>query len=605
MDPLLIIAVGACAFTTSPAVARRHARPTSRTHSYLRDLFEEDLNLLFDSKCALCRWEVESLTSLGAAGKIRFSDVEDPEYEKSAPGNGGITYAEAMSSIRAVRSDGEVLRGLDAFVACYEAVGVPILGAVAKLPILGALIRFGYDAFATIRTDLTRGRRLSDLVGERERLDSRGRLSKSALPRLSPPEAGVASLRITCGDSFAERLAWLCSLQGRIDNDGGGSVPAPLLRVQEIRPADAPRYARVAGCGLSLILSADEPCVPLLLVLPPASAWPEDIGMIVGPPGCTVQVLPEDPGVGQPRELRLPLTDLPTARPTLTVSQSTSGEWGVGRAGMLYRDLLPDRAGGALIVSHIRIETGGIVPDYVHYHRVQFQMIYVLRGFVEVVYEGQGEPFLLREGDFVTQPPTIRHRVLRCSDGLEVLEVGAPAEHATLADHEWLLPDEPLDAETLFGGQRFVRHVCAEREATSRPSSVANDEDGIVWRETEVAQATDGLASVRLGRIGSDADGADALEDGSTPRADMPLPHDNHNGISTLTFVLDGHCKLQTESGNGSLPYALSKHDCAFVPSGQSQRLVDPSPDLKLLQVGLDLLMSSTELGQHGEGATI
>ena len=34
---------------------------------------------------------------------------------------------------------------------------------------------------------------------------------------------------------------------------------------------------------------------------------------------------------------------------------------------------------------------------------------------------------MLRAGDFVTQPPTIRHRVLECSDGLEVLEVGSPA----------------------------------------------------------------------------------------------------------------------------------------------------------------------------------
>ena len=50
---------------------------------------------------------------------------------------------------------------------------------------------------------------------------------------------------------------------------------------------------------------------------------------------------------------------------------------------------------------------------------MRFQLIVVMSGWVELVYEGQGAPFVLRAGQAVTQPPTIRHRVLRCSDGLE------------------------------------------------------------------------------------------------------------------------------------------------------------------------------------------
>ena len=56
------------------------------------------------------------------------------------------------------------------------------------------------------------------------------------------------------------------------------------------------------------------------------------------------------------------------------------------------------------------------------------------------------------------QPPTIRHRVLECGDGLEVLELGSPAEHATLADHAHALPDAEAAGQT-YGGQRFVRFV--------------------------------------------------------------------------------------------------------------------------------------------------
>ena len=50
-----------------------------------------------------------------------------------------------------------------------------------------------------------------------------------------------------------------------------------------------------------------------------------------------------------------------------------------------------------------------------------------------VAYENQGPPFLLRPGDMVIQPPEIRHRVLESSDGLEVVEIGCPADHVTIA----------------------------------------------------------------------------------------------------------------------------------------------------------------------------
>ena len=55
--------------------------------------------------------------------------------------------------------------------------------------------------------------------------------------------------------------------------------------------------------------------------------------------------------------------------------------------------------------------------------QVRFQMIFCVAGWVRVVYEQQGDPFVLHPGDMVIQPPTIRHRVLASSDGLEVVEL--------------------------------------------------------------------------------------------------------------------------------------------------------------------------------------
>ena len=122
---------------------------------------------------------------------------------------------------------------------------------------------------------------------------------------------------------------------------------------------------------------------------------------------------------------------------------------------MLYRDLIPSRLGGRYIASHITIPEGGPVADWVHFHRIAFQMIYVRRGWVRVVYEDQGEPFVMEAGDLVLQPPEIRHRVLESSPGLEVVEITCPALHETFADHDMSLPNGRVDRHRHFGGQQL------------------------------------------------------------------------------------------------------------------------------------------------------
>jgi quercetin dioxygenase-like cupin family protein len=187
--------------------------------------------------------------------------------------------------------------------------------------------------------------------------------------------------------------------------------------------------------------------------------------------------------------------------PALVVSRA-DGAWCRGRAGMLYRDLIPGRHGGRFVASHIRIVDAGPVPDYVHFHDVRFQMIYCVRGWVRVVYEGQGEPFVLEPGDCVVQPAQIRHRVLECSPGLEVVELTTPAAHATYADHGHALPDA-------HRGTPIARTLAAIEPATGgvsracvldRAADLAHDADlrfGFVLRgsATLVSDATYELAT--------------------------------------------------------------------------------------------------------------
>ena len=223
------------------------------------------------------------------------------------------------------------------------------------------------------------------------------------------------------------------------------------FRVAAVFPADDPSVAVIAGHGLRIRLErggAGPAGVLRLLCDDPAAVCGGALELRA-PNGTRVELAPWDP----------PLV-LPPLKPSFVFTGQGSS-WGTGRAGMLYRDLVPDRQGGRVIASHIRIPGGGPVPDYVHFHRVRFQMIYCYKGWVRVVYEDQGPPFVMQAGDCVLQPPRIRHRVLESAPGLEVIEISSPAEHETLADLEMELPTSPVRPDRDFGGQRFVRHEAA------------------------------------------------------------------------------------------------------------------------------------------------
>ena len=65
-----------------------------------------------------------------------------------------------------------------------------------------------------------------------------------------------------------------------------------------------------------------------------------------------------------------------------------------------------------------------------HLHKLNFQMVYILKGWVTFEYEGQGT-FTFHEGDSVLQPPKISHREIEHSEDLELLEITSPASFDT------------------------------------------------------------------------------------------------------------------------------------------------------------------------------
>lgn len=326
------------------------------------------------------------------------------------------------------------------------------------------------------------------------------------------------------------------------------------FRLDEIYPADDPSTAVISGYGLRLRLVRGSANAPGTIVLRCESpdALADGKTALIAPNGTTIEIVDAHP----------PLVMPPTQHSFVVRRLKDGAPWIIGRAGMHYRDLVPDRLGGTMIASHIRVPDAGPVPDNVHFHLVGFQMIYCYRGWVRLVYEDQGEPFILSAGDCVLQPPAIRHRVLESSGGLEVIEIGCPAEHITTLDHEMELPTDRLDPDKDFHGQKYCRHEVAKAEW--KPWRIA----GFEQRDTGIGAATAGVASVKVVRAAENPD-------------DSPT---SHEADIYFAFILEGNVTLSAE---GNEARALEAGDAFVTPPGLKTRLGDCSPDLEMLEVTL------------------
>jgi hypothetical protein len=99
-----------------------------------------------------------------------------------------------------------------------------------------------------------------------------------------------------------------------------------------------------------------------------------------------------------------------------------------------YRDLGIAGATGGMVRAHVIKMIPPCDPAEVskrHFHDVEFQMVYVLKGWIKGEYEGAGV-VTMREGSCWLQPPKIKHAVLDYSDDCELLEIIMPADFATV-----------------------------------------------------------------------------------------------------------------------------------------------------------------------------
>jgi quercetin dioxygenase-like cupin family protein len=320
------------------------------------------------------------------------------------------------------------------------------------------------------------------------------------------------------------------------------------FRVETIFPAEEPQVASLSGHGLRIRLApGGDPGVIRLACRDLPAHSPRTL---TAPNGTRIELFDQTAS-----------PDIPPLRAEFILTRQGDGPGdGVGRAGMIYRDLIPGRLGGRFIASHIRLPEGGPVADWVHYHKIRFQMIFCRKGWARLVYEDQGPPFIMAAGDCVLQPPQIRHRVLESSPGFEVVEIGCPALHETLADHDMTLPNGRLAPDRDFAGQRFLHHVAAETPW------VPYGESGFERRDTGLAAATGGLADAYVLR----------------PAQSRHMAWPANGGELLFGFVLEGGGILQHQG-----EHPLGPADSFVIPPDGAWALTEARDDLDLLIVTL------------------
>ncbi len=332
------------------------------------------------------------------------------------------------------------------------------------------------------------------------------------------------------------------------------------MRMDMIYPADDPSTAVFSGHGLRLRVEKDAPEQPgtIRILTSDPDGFADGQRSLVAPNGTRVEIEDRNPPMIMPE----------TVHSFVVRRLKDQAPWIIGRAGMHYRDLVPDRLGGSIIASHIRIPDGGPVPDMVHFHKVGFQLIFCIHGWVDVVYEDQGPKMHLTAGDCFIQPPEIRHRVLEASDNVQVIEIGVPAEHVTEIDHDMQLPTPDLRPDREWQGQRFVYNQAKDAEWV--PFRLP----GYICRDTTITANTKGVAGVQVARRG----------EGEPQWA-------THDTDIHFTFVMQGTVTLE---GEGRDPYPLEQGDAFVIPPGMKTRLSAPSDDIELLEVTLPGTFNTT-----------
>jgi predicted DCC family thiol-disulfide oxidoreductase YuxK len=111
-----------------------------------------DIEVFFDGGCPLCRREIRLLQRRDRHRRIRFTDLDAPDFR---PADVGMTRDALMAQMHGRLSDGTWLTGVEVFRRMYAVIGFGLLVRLSRLPLISHALELGYWAFARNRLRLT------------------------------------------------------------------------------------------------------------------------------------------------------------------------------------------------------------------------------------------------------------------------------------------------------------------------------------------------------------------------------------------------------------------------------------------------------------------
>ncbi|KAF6004309.1 hypothetical protein F1559_004858 [Cyanidiococcus yangmingshanensis] len=128
------------------------------------------ITLLYDGECPICMKEVRFLQARDAGrGRIAFVDIAAPDYDPTK--YAGVTFEQAMGRIHGILPDGTVVKKVDVFRLCYEAIGLGWLWAAARVPLVKKAANAVYDFWADRRLQWTGRGTLESVLATRKAAD--------------------------------------------------------------------------------------------------------------------------------------------------------------------------------------------------------------------------------------------------------------------------------------------------------------------------------------------------------------------------------------------------------------------------------------------------
>ncbi len=118
---------------------------------------------------------------------------------------------------------------------------------------------------------------------------------------------------------------------------------------------------------------------------------------------------------------------------TLAYATAENSPFVPGRRDFLkYRDLGVTRASDGRMRAQVTVATAAMRPTGWHYHLCDSQLVYGLKGWVDLAFE-DGTRVRLKAGESLYIPGGMKHNEIGMSLDLELLEVSVPADMGTKA----------------------------------------------------------------------------------------------------------------------------------------------------------------------------